>query len=62
MNAVRIVASFHIFVPQPAGHDGKPQPEKRQHYARGQSVPVDEIPTGQSAADWIEKGLAEALE
>ena len=62
MNAVRIVANFHVFVPQPAGPDGKPQPEKRVHYARGQSVPGDEIPSGQSAADWIDKGLAEALD
>ena len=55
MDAVRIVANFHVFVPAAEG-------DRRVAYQRGQTVKVADIPDDQSAQDWIEKGLAEALD
>lgn len=55
MDAVRIVANFHVFVPEGEG-------DRRVAYERGQTVKVADIPQEQSADSWIEKGLAEALD
>ena len=55
MDKLIIEANFHVFVPQ-----GEGLPERRVEFTRSMLVPVDEIPEGQTADDWVAKGLAKA--
>lgn len=57
-----INANFHVFVPVPEGADGKPRPEAKKVFGRGQVIDESDIPDGQSAEDWISKGLATAAD
>lgn len=50
-----VEANFHVFVPQ-----GEGLPERRVEFTRSMLVPVDDIPEGQTADDWVAKGLAKA--
>ena len=45
-----VLENFHVFVPQ-----GEGGTEKKVIYLKGQVV--EDVPEGQSAEDWIEKGL-----
>jgi hypothetical protein len=50
-----VETSFHVFVPQ-----GEGRPERRVEYRAGMLVEADDIPEGQTADDWVAKGLAKA--
>lgn len=50
MERYLVLENFHVFVPQDAGGS-----EKKVIYLKGQVV--EDVPEGQSAEDWIEKGL-----
>ena len=50
MQRYLVLENFHVFVPQ--GEGGS---EKKVIYLKGQVV--EDVPEGQSAEDWIEKGL-----
>lgn len=55
MDHVLITRNFRIDV---AGSERKPA--ETRHYTKGIVVAVADIPAGQSAEDWIAKGLAAA--
>ena len=61
MNAVRIIQNFHVREAE-LTTDGGHRDGRHITFVRGQSIPLDEVPAGQSAQDWIDKGLAEALD
>lgn len=50
MERYLVLENFHVFVPQDEGGT-----EKKVIYLKGQVV--EDVPEGQSAEDWIEKGL-----
>ncbi len=50
MERYLVLVFFHVFVPQ-----GEGGPEQKIIYLKGQVV--EDVPDGQSAEDWIEKGL-----
>jgi hypothetical protein len=49
-----IEANFHVYVSE----DGKP--ERKAAFTKGMVVEAADIPQGQSADDWVAKGLAKA--
>ncbi len=51
MERYLVLENFHVFVPE-----GDCASEKKVIYLKGQVV--EDMPEGQSAEDWIEKGLA----
>ncbi len=53
---IQILANFHVFVP------GDSVDDKRVEFTKGMVVDDANMPVGQSAQDWIEKGLAKAAE
>lgn len=55
MDKYIIEANFHVFVAQGEGVN-----EKKAVYSKGMVIEESEIPAGQSADDWIAKGLAKA--
>lgn len=55
MEKLIIETNFHVFVPQ-----GEGRAERRVEFTRSMLVPVDDIPEGQTADDWVAKGLAKA--
>jgi hypothetical protein len=55
MGKYLIEANFHVFVSQ-----GDDKPERKATYSKGMVVEAADIPQGQSAADWVAKGLAKA--
>jgi len=50
-----IEANFHVYVSE---HDSKP--ERKAAFTKGMVVEAADIPQGQSADDWVAKGLAKA--
>ena len=48
-----IEANFHCYVSQ-----GDDKPERKASFTKGMVVEAADIPQGQSAADWVGKGLA----
>lgn len=54
MEKLVILANFHVFVAQEG------LPERKVTFERSQVVAVADLPEGQSAEDWIAKGLAKA--
>ena len=50
-----IALNFHVFVSQ-----GEGKPERKQPFTKGQVIEENDIPAGQSADDWVAKGLATA--
>ena len=50
-----IALNFHVFVSQ-----GEGKPERKQPFTKGQVIEENDIPAGQSADDWVAKGLAKA--
>ena len=48
---VRITTNFHVFVPK----DGR---DRRVTFTAGTVIDAGDLPAGQSAKDWIDKGLA----
>lgn len=50
-----IEANFHVYVSE---GDGKP--ERKAAFTKGMVVEAADIPQGQSADDWVAKGLAKA--
>ena len=48
-----IEANFHVYVGQ-----GDDKPERKASFTKGMVVEAADIPQGQSAADWVGKGLA----
>ena len=50
-----IEANFHVYVSE---GDGKP--ERKAAFTKGMVVEAADIPQGQSADDWVVKGLAKA--
>lgn len=48
-----IEANFHCYVSQ-----GDDKPERKVSFTKGMVVEAADIPEGQSAADWVAKGLA----
>ena len=55
MEKLIIDANFHVFVSQ-----GEGKPERKVAFTKGLLVDASDIPEGQSAEDWIAKGLAKA--
>lgn len=55
MEKLIIETNFHVFVPQSEG-----RPERRVEFKAGMLVEADDIPEGQTADDWVAKGLAKA--
>ena len=55
MGKYLIEANFHVFVSQ-----GDDKPERKASFTKGMVVEAADIPQGQSAADWVAKGLAKA--
>lgn len=51
MDRYLVLENFHVFVPPDGGGS-----EKKVIYLKGQVV--EDMPEGQSAEDWIKKGLA----
>lgn len=49
---ILITANFHVFVAQQGKAD------RRVSFARGVVIDGADVPAGQSAGDWIAKGLA----
>ena len=50
-----IALNFHVFVSQ-----GEGKAERKQAFTKGQVIEENDIPAGQSADDWVAKGLATA--
>jgi hypothetical protein len=61
-----ILDHFHVFVPQgqfeSGPHKGENKPDRQVNFAKDQTVDGDDLPEGQSATDWIAKGLARAVD
>ena len=55
MGKYLIEANFHVYVSQ-----GDDKPERKASFTKGMVVESADIPQGQSAADWVGKGLAKA--
>lgn len=55
---VLIELNFHVFIPPHV----ESHPETKKTYSRGQVIDASDIPDGQSAEDWISKGLATAAD
>lgn len=55
-----ITANFHVFLPGAGTVNGRPAPEVRKSFTRGQVLTESDIPEGFSIEDWIAKGLAMA--
>lgn len=55
MEKLIIEANFHVFVSQ-----GEGKPERKVEFTKGMVVAENDMPEGQSAEDWIAKGLAKA--
>lgn len=51
---VRITTNFHVFAPK----DGR---DRRVAFTAGTVIDAGDLPPGQSARDWVEKGLAEEV-
>jgi hypothetical protein len=64
MEKLLILENFAVDVPQGVHEDGphvgKDKPPITRRYLKGVVVDASEVPEGQTAADWIEKGLARA--
>lgn len=52
---VKIAANFHVFVPK----DGR---DRRVAFTAGTAIGPDDMPAGHSMQDWVEKGLAVAVD
>lgn len=55
MAKLQIVANFLVWVPAEPGKDRKVE------FTKGMVLDADALPAGQSAEDWIAKGLAKAV-
>jgi hypothetical protein len=53
---VEIVENFRVWVSTEPG-----QPERKVGFTKGMVVDEPNVPAGQSAQDWIDKGLAKAV-
>lgn len=62
MDKLLILENFHVYVADGFQADGKQKPDKRVALTKGMTLSPDQLPAGQSAADWVEKGLAKAVE
>lgn len=60
MEKVLVLENFHVFIAQGKDADGNDKPDRRAAFTKGMVVEVDDIPAGQSADDWVAKGLAKA--
>lgn len=59
MDKLIIVQNFKVDVPNAGENpDGTPKAATVVAYTKGMVVAADDIPEGQSADDWIAKGLA----
>lgn len=52
---IRIATDFHVFVPK----DGR---DRRVAFTAGTVIDAGDLPPGQSAADWVGKDLAVAVD
>jgi hypothetical protein len=60
MEKLVILANFKVDVANPGENpDGSPKAATVVPFTKGMVVAEDEVPEGQSAQDWIDKGLAE---
>jgi hypothetical protein len=61
-----ILDHFHVFVPQgqfeSGPHKGEDKPDRKINFVKNQTIDEADLPEGQSAQDWIEKGLAVSAE
>lgn len=48
---IKIVGNFHVFVPK----EGR---DRRVAFTAGAVLEASDLPAGQSAQDWLDKGLA----
>jgi hypothetical protein len=62
MDKLIILANFHVFVAAGKGPGGGDLPDRKVSYTKGMVVPLADVPQGQSAEDWIAKGLASLAE
>ena len=62
MEKLLVLENFHVFIADGFQADGAtPKPDKRAAFTKGMTVAVDQLPAGQSADDWIAKGLVKAV-
>lgn len=55
MAKLQIVANFRVWVPDEPGKDRKVE------FTKGMVLDAADVPAGQSAEDWVAKGLAKAV-
>jgi hypothetical protein len=60
MDKLIIAANFHLFVGQGQNADGTDKPARKVTFSKGMVVDANDIPEGQTAEDWVSKGLATA--
>ncbi|CAB4167202.1 hypothetical protein UFOVP860_6 [uncultured Caudovirales phage] len=61
MDKLLVLENFHVYIPDGLQPDGERKPDKRITFTKGMTLTTDQIPAGQAAADWIEKGLAHTV-
>jgi hypothetical protein len=60
MDKFIIAANFHVYVGQGKNPDDTDKPARKVTFSKGMVVDANDIPEGQTADDWVAKGLATA--